>query len=1853
METLVERSYTKIRKLTGRSQKELRDALDGVLAKIAGKTMRPDEAEIFYPLCLAILGRQPKQASQALDCIEKLISYGYLRGTGPVNAATMAKLPIKEKDEDAAKVTLMDAIVTCICSCNDHHDEEVQLQVLKAVLQAVTSRTCDVHEHSLLKSVRACYHIHLVSKNTMNQTVAKATLQQMVSVVFQRMEHMEETLHSNDAATPPAPVASTAVARDDSNHSLPADDTDALEAEKAEPTHAMYPDVVRALHLHVAVQHRVNSTLAKSSTADLDSTAAAAEDDAAAPKSAPLATTLNAPFPSLFHKDAFLLFRSLCRISMRSLAEDAASTGSSASPGLSNSNPNGPPQGSDDPFAFQSKLVSLDLLLSILNNGGPTFRDSERFITLIKQYLCVSLLQNCTSNYTQIVELSLRVFVVLIAQFKAHLKSEMEVFITNIFLGLLESENSSMEHKLLVLEVLKQICLDGSILGEIFLNYDCDWNSMDLFKRIVDAISKIAKGKKSDSATPTSNAAKQASKVQDTALVLKGLECLTAVVGSLKKVANISDEKRKMDKMLKEEDDDASTATSSSDELAPIVPADDATIATTNQPLAKMSAVEAFDKKKRLQEELAEGILKFNLKPTDGVKFLVAKKYMENTPRDVAKFLHEQSNRLDKTMVGDYLGKEVQYQNGFCLKVLHEFVDMMDYMGLQVDEAIRHFLTGFRLPGESQKIDRMMEKFAERYCSQNPGIFPSADTAFILSFSIIMLQTDLHNPSIPEEKRMTKEGFIRNNRGINNGEDLAPEFLGGIYDRIKSTPISLKEDVELKKRIQVQTGNVQNNDRMRREAYSKEREAMVKNSEALFKRRGPTTPQSGASPSTTSSTPFQLITDDTESSYVRPMFEIVWAPLLACCSVIFETTDSASAITLCIDSFKHAIHLSSRLNMPSERDAFISILAKFTGLATSASREIRWKHVEAVKAVVYIAVHEGNYLGDAWRDVLQCLSHLARLQSIAQGSLSTDQPFLNKQSKSLDESGRVDVAHDVVASTSALKRLARGSSSPMSLNFSSPSAALSSLPSIGGGGGSGASNGIDSDRSLEEENSHRVAGEIDPLQVDRVFSSSVHLTNGAIQDLVLQLCVVSLTECAGISGRGVTVRETNAPRVFSLQKLVEVADMNMHVRSRVVWASVWKVLTRHFTTIGCHDNLGIAMYAIDSLKQLSMKFLEKDELRDFNFQRLFLAPFEIIMANAVATEIRELVLSCVQNMILGRVRNIKSGWKTIWGVLRVAAETYDPAEGEVARPVVAMGFSIAQMILTTHFDRVVSVFVDAIECLLAFAVCGCDDPSDAFMQKMAHDAINVLAVCLTQLATGHVIEQVQTDSPAKRTTFRSHIALRRLHQEDIGHRYQKEESADDLISDAPISPRVTPVTAIYTDSQLHTRLWWPILTALATLGCDKRPEVRQVSLDTLFGSLHLHGPKLSPGLWNIVFKGVLIPLINDLRQLETATSVDAGTAPPVKCCRVALCQVVAIFGQFYDNIGFLPELLFCLGACMTAESNSGLACAAATTLENLLVSHGLKFPENVWGLIADEVRHVMAQIQPTWILSHAAADPSTASSPTADILSPMAQFRSSNFEPPGPPSFISMYPAVMHALKFQFSVVPRNTSAEEGVHRPTSGIPSTTHLLVLLTLQSLLGNVLTTRLKSPMALSPGHASSLLTALKDSYVFARQVNDRLDIRTTCTRAGWVYPLDKPVAMSSSFLPQEMNGKWEYIRVLFAMVEKQVALADTRQLLKELLTRTIGEFLLWSRANSSVDMTTVSTPISPDEQFRSKSYVSVVVDILHALNAWPTAELKLHLPWLYPLVVDLVRSNDHDIRNAVHALLSSKVSQVLAY
>lgn len=81
-----------------------------------------------------------------------------------------------------------------------------------------------------------------------------------------------------------------------------------------------------------------------------------------------------------------------------------------------------------------------------------------------------------------------------------------------------------------------------------------------------------------------------------------------------------------------------------------------------------------------------------------------------------------------------------------------------------------------------------------------------------------------------------------------------------------------------------------------------------------------------------------------------------------------------------------------------------------------------------------------------------------------------------------------------------------------------------------------------------------------------------------------------------------------------------------YLHFRLVWNRIWAVLSDFFVNVCCHQNLNIAIYAVDSLRQLAMKFLERDELANYSFQNDFMKPFVIVMRQSKAVEIRELII---------------------------------------------------------------------------------------------------------------------------------------------------------------------------------------------------------------------------------------------------------------------------------------------------------------------------------------------------------------------------------------------------------------------------------------------------------------------------------------------------------------------------------------------------------------------------------------------------------------------------------------------------
>ena len=212
------------------------------------------------------------------------------------------------------------------------------------------------------------------------------------------------------------------------------------------------------------------------------------------------------------------------------------------------------------------------------------------------------------------------------------------------------------------------------------------------------------------------------------------------------------------------------------------------------------------------KEIFAEASRLFTLKPSDGLKYLQSQGALPEqlTPESVAEFLRLAPG-LPKENVGMYLGelgkdeKECKFigdEKEFHQNVLLCYVKSFALTGQNVLNYLRIFLSAFRLPGEAQQIDRILVAFSENcfmHCMEKEaGIIDNAEVLYLLSFSIIMLNTDLHNPNIRADRRMTIEQFVRNN--TNYGSDvkqttsLTKDYLEGIYRSLAEFPIRTEKN---------------------------------------------------------------------------------------------------------------------------------------------------------------------------------------------------------------------------------------------------------------------------------------------------------------------------------------------------------------------------------------------------------------------------------------------------------------------------------------------------------------------------------------------------------------------------------------------------------------------------------------------------------------------------------------------------------------------------------------------------------------------------------------------------------------------------------------------------------------------------------------------------------------------------------------------------------------------------------------------------------------------------------------------------------------------------------------------------
>ena len=306
--------------------------------------------------------------------------------------------------------------------------------------------------------------------------------------------------------------------------------------------------------------------------------------------------------------------------------------------------------------------------------------------------------------------------------------------------------------------------------------------------------------------------------------------------------------------------------------------------------------IEGYPDRAKLREQrrrkkiIIQGTSKFNENPKAGIAYLTAHGIINgNDAKEVATFL-KGTTRISKKQFGEFISKKGNEA------ILEALMSLFDFNNKRVDEALRELLEAFRLPGESALIERIVTIFAEKFCaSTTPEGISDKDAVYVLTYAVIMLNTDQHNPNVKGSKRMQEEDFARNLRGVNAGKDFPAEYLHDIFESIKSNEIILPDEHDNKHAFDY--------------AWK----------ELLLK-----TESAG-----------DLVICDT-NIYDADMFAATWRPVIATLSYVFMSASDDAVFDRVIAGFDQCVRIAAKYGLTEVVDQAVYCLSHITSLATEA-----------------------------------------------------------------------------------------------------------------------------------------------------------------------------------------------------------------------------------------------------------------------------------------------------------------------------------------------------------------------------------------------------------------------------------------------------------------------------------------------------------------------------------------------------------------------------------------------------------------------------------------------------------------------------------------------------------------------------------------------------------------------------------------------------------------------------------------------------------------------------------------------------------------------------------------------------
>ncbi|KAB2033953.1 hypothetical protein ES319_D04G051200v1 [Gossypium barbadense] len=812
-------------------------------------------------------------------------------------------------------------------------------------------------------------------------------------------------------------------------------------------------------------------------------------------------------------------------------------------------------------------LFALGLINSAIELGGSLFSKHPKLLAVIQDELFYNLMQFGLSMSPLILSTVCSIVLNLYYHLRTELKVQLEAFISCVLLKLVQSKHgSSYQQQEVAMEALVDLCSQQMFVAEMYANFDCDITYSNVFEDIAYMLSK--------SAFPVNEP-----------LAAMHILALNGLVSMIKGMA-----KRTCNELSISEEDSTNYEGYEAFWTFKCL--------NYNDPSSWIPFVR---KMKHIKRNLAIGADHFNRDPKKGLEFLQGIHLLPDKldPESVASFFRY-TNGLDKNLIGDFLGNHGE----FCVHVLHEFSRTFDFHDMTLDSALRVFLGTFRLPGESQKIQRVIEAFAERYYEQSSHIFCDRDAALLLSYSLIMLNTDQHNAQV--KKKMTEEDFIRNNRLINGGKDLPRKYLSELYHSI------------CENEIQMIPGQGAGFPTM---TLSRWINVIYRSKE---------------------SAPFILC--DSRVPLYHDMFVILSGPTIAAVSVVFDQAEQENVLQTCIDGFLAIAKISTHYRFGDILDDLVVSLCKFTTLLTPLSFEdaiISFgdgpRARMATTTVFTIANRYGDCIHSSWRSIFDCVLSLHKLRLLP--------PCLAN-----DAAGETDSSSDYVWSKPDTSSLLISRTTPAAIPRRSFSlfGRFSQLLSS----------------EVEEPLLHPTHEQLAAQQFLREIVLKCHIDNIFMDSKFLQAeSLLQLVEAIILAtvqfSKGSDIIEDEDSAVFCLELLISIT-LNNRDRILIIWKNVYKFISDivQQKAMPC----ALVEKAVFGLLKICQRLLPyKENLTDELLKSMQL----ILRLDAqVADAYCEPITQEVMRLVKANASHIRShsGWHTTISLLCITAQHPEASE---------------------------------------------------------------------------------------------------------------------------------------------------------------------------------------------------------------------------------------------------------------------------------------------------------------------------------------------------------------------------------------------------------------------------------------------------------------------------------------------------------------------------------------------------------------------------------------------------------------